>query len=144
MAMHMFGGDYDLEEVEDPDDVSIMRGVEDRDRPIDVVDCYTGEMPDNDALMDELAHELSASELEALARRIRQDRFFADLAASYDEGDTTALEIVRQAGLSVRGDKEALTKEPPKVRRRKPGQSRKLHRGRKRLHRGCTKRRRTE
>ncbi|HEY5060642.1 MAG TPA: hypothetical protein VII52_03850 [Gemmatimonadaceae bacterium] len=53
-------------------------------------------------MMDELAHDLSVRELKALERRIRKDRIFAELAASYDEGQTTALEIARQAGISVK------------------------------------------
>jgi hypothetical protein len=133
MALHLFGGEYDMEDLEDPDDVGIIREQGDDDRPVDVVDFYKGRTPDTNALMDELAHDLSVRELKALERRIRKDRIFAELAASYDEGHTTALEIARQAGISVRKDVE-LTKEPPKIRRRRPGQSRKLHRGRKRLH----------
>ena len=85
MALHLFGGEYDMEDLEDPDDVRIIREQGDDDRPVDVVDYYNGRTPDTNALMDELAHDLSVRELKALERRIRKDRIFAELAASYHQ-----------------------------------------------------------
>ena len=141
MALHMFGGDYEMDDADKTDETDALQEWEeeheegDRDREVDVVEHLEGKTPEVAYLLDDLRADMSEGELAALKHRVREDRGFARLVASYAIGrGGSAADIARQGGFTVRDKMEERTKNPPKIRRRKPGQTRTRQRGRKRLH----------